>query len=197
MNTCLHPLAITSVCESETRLRRGGYRLSSDAVLIGLLFGSEDIQTSAKVPHVLHILDAVEAIYDVIQNEPVLNLPKIAERKTLWCTVYPAYQLIGWYSVGTQTEPWHTRIQQQFQDSLLFIPKPLFLFMSPSPDPFLKTLPIRIYTLETTQNQSQFVSIEFHLDARNAEKAALDQIVKAVPSQGKTSCSATHHLVQQ
>ena len=83
----LHPLAIVSICECETRLRRGGTKLPTNAPLIGLLFGSVDKEGGVS------ITDGVEAIYDYLptQDSVVLNLPKIAERKSLWCTVHPSY----------------------------------------------------------------------------------------------------------
>lgn len=97
----LHPLALVSVCDSETRLRKGGSKLPTNAPLIGLLFGPV-------TNGVISICDGANAVYEFdTERGTQLNLPRIAERKTLWCTVYPSHELVGWFSVGVAIEDWY------------------------------------------------------------------------------------------
>ena len=184
----LHPLAITTICESETKLRRGGTRLSSEAVLIGLLFGTVEENTS----NAMHIHYAMEAIYqcDVNPKEsiPQLNFSKIAERKSLWCTVNPSHLLIGWYSTGVDIQSWHMNLHKQIMESLLFHHVPIFLLMTPQFNSDSRILPIKIFRLSTDEDSSmKFQSLKYQLEGLLAEKVALDEVVKSVPSHGRNA----------
>lgn len=181
----LHPLAITTICESETKLRHGGTRLSSNAVLIGLLFGTMEEET-----RMIHLHYAMEAIYqcDPHQQEPVLNLSKIAERKSLWCTVNPSHILMGWYSTDTILQSWHMNLHQQIISSLLFHSDPLFLLMTPDFNANSRILPIKIFHMVTKDDSSmEFQPLKYQLDGLLAEKVALDEVVKSVPSHGRSA----------
>jgi hypothetical protein len=183
----IRPLAITSVCESETRLRRGGTMLPPTAPLIGMLFGPITTNTNISGEYtVTSICDAVEAIYsfDIPSQRTLLNLPKMVERKTLWTTVYPSHELVGWYSIGHHIEPWQIQIHKEITDSLLFQRNPVFLLMNSAPDPNAKVLPLAIYTLT---EEDHFTPLTFQLEAQQAETIALDQIIKSVPANGKNS----------
>lgn len=182
----LHPLAIVSVCESETRLRRGGNLLPTSAPLVGLLFGP--VLNDGTVV----IFDAVEAIYSfnpVVDTLPQLNLPKLAERKSLWCTIHPTYEMLGWYTVGSAIEEWHIKLHQEMTASLLMHADPVLLLMNASPDPCSRVLPLSVYRMQDTSRGSaaSFLPLQVTLESNQAENVALDQIVKSVPTAGKNA----------
>lgn len=184
----LHPLAITTICECETKLRKAGTNLSPNAPLVGLLFGTFDENDS---PHI-HIHYAMEAIYQYEQEHlPVLNFPKIAERKSLWCTVNPSHHLIGWFSSDSAIQSWHSSLHQQIIASLLFHREPVFLLMNPEFNANTRALPIKIHHMVTEDSSSKFIINKFQLEGLLAEKVALDEVVKSVPSHGKIAGKST------
>ena len=95
-----------SLCDHYTRVQKGGAKLPPDSPVVGLLFGLRNEFN-------IVIMDATEAIYSVNASRfPELNLLEIEKKIKLWLAVYPNFELVGWYSVGTATETYHAQLHQ-------------------------------------------------------------------------------------
>ena len=173
-------LAIASICDHYTRVAAGGSRMASNSPVIGLLFG---VQNGLDIS----IIDATDAIYDVVGGVIILNSPEIEKKKRLFTAVFASYELLGWYTLtnGNQVLPVHMTIHR---DMMAFNEAPLFLLMNHAPDPNAKQLPLSIYEAEMHLIQDAptqiFVDIAFKLETAQAERVAVDQITKVIPTEG-------------
>ena len=154
--------------------------MASDSPVIGLLFG---IQNGLDIS----IIDATDAIYEVVGGEVVLNVPAIDKKKSLFTAVYAKYELLGWYTLtkGNQVLPSHMFIHRNM---MAFNEAPLFLLMDYAPEPDAEQLPLSIYEAEMhiikdTATQI-FVDLPFKLETSQAERVAVDQITKLTPTEG-------------
>ena len=154
--------------------------MACDAPVIGLLFG---IQNGLDIS----IIDATDAIYEVVGGEVILNSPEIEKKKRLFTAVFSSYELLGWYTLtnGNQVQPVHMAIHR---DMMAYNELPLFLLMNYAPDPDAKQLPLSIYEAEMHIIQDSptqiFVDIPFKLETAQAERVAVDQITKVTPTEG-------------
>lgn len=171
----LHPLAIASICDHYTRVNMGGTKFRPDDPVLGFLFG---VQNGLDVS----IIDATEAVYEVVDGNIVLNKAKTVEKRELWTKVFATHELLGWYTVGgTVAEPWCYTIQREMME---LNEAPLFLLMNKAPDANSKQLPLMIFELEANSAAQIFASITFQLETTQVERIAVDQITKAVPTDG-------------
>ena len=163
------------MCDHHTRIVNGGSKLPSDSPTIGLLFG---VQTNNNIT----ITDAADVIYEIVNGEVILNFQSINRIKALIIGVYPTYDLVGWYTIGTEVTPAHMKIHQNFMKGLN---EPLILLMlNPSPSVNSKQLPISIFEeeLRKTNDNSYshiFVEIPLKLETGQVEKISIDQVTKA------------------
>ena len=167
-------------------MKRGGARIPTDSSVIGLLFGVFNENKA------LEIMDATEAIYSLNnKNVPVLNLTEIEKKKQLWITVYANYELVGWYSGGSEISDWHMEIHQHFGT---IITNPIFLLMNATINNSninnsanstnsdgLQQLPLSLYHCEKVNSSYIFLQSSFKLHSSPYESVAIDSIVKATP----------------
>lgn len=173
----LHPLAIASICDHYTRVSMGGTKFRPDDPVVGFLFGVQDGLD-------ISIIDATEAVYEVgSEGNIVLNKVKTVEKRELWTKVFANHELLGWYTIGgVEAEAWCYAIQREMME---LNEAPLFLLMNKSPDANSKQLPLTVFELEANLAGEQiFASITFHLETTQVERIAVDQITKAVPTDG-------------
>jgi COP9 signalosome complex subunit 6 len=134
--------------------------MPSNSPVIGLLFG---VQNGLDIS----IIDASDAIYEVVGGVVVLNSVEIEKKKVLMTAVFTSYELLGWYTLtdGSQVLPVHMTIHR---DMMAFNEAPLFLLMNHSPQPDAKQLPLSIYEAEMHIIQDIptqiFVDIAFKLE---------------------------------
>ena len=149
----LHPLAISSICDHYTRVMLGGSTISSKAPVIGLLFG---IHYGLDIS----IVDASDALYDVDESNNIqFREEDIKKKIELWTAVFSTYELLGWYTFGSDISPmiidihkimssFHQRNFIEENEKPLCSQVPLFLLMNPSPESKSKQLPLKIFESE-------------------------------------------------
>jgi len=187
----LHPLAISSVCDHHTRVMLGGSRISSTSPVIGLLFG---IQNGLEIS----IVDASDALYDVDENNNIQFMEEEIKKKIeLWTAVFNTYELLGWYTFGSEVSPifldihktmsaFHQKYFIEGNEKPLCSEVPLFLLMNSSPESKSKQLPLQVFETETyISNENQetslvFMEIPFELETNQAERIAIDQVTKLI-----------------
>lgn len=163
------------MCDHHTRIVNGGSKLPSDSPTIGLLFG---VQSNNN----LTIKDASDVIYEVVNGEVVLNFDSINRIKALIIAVFPTYDLVGWYTIGTGVTQAHMKIHQNFikglNESLVL------LMLNQSPSVNSKQLPISVFEAELRKTNDNsyahiFVEIPLKLETGQVEKISIDQVTKA------------------
>ena len=176
----IHPLAIASICDHYTRVIVGGSTLDRSDPTFGILFGVPNGQEVV-------IVDATDSIYSIQEGKVVWVFDEIEKKIKLWKEVYTNFEMVGWYTVGPQTEPTsdHLEIHQlmtQFNEA------PLFLLMNSQPDPSSKHLPLGIYEAEmhmvSDKPTQVFMNLPFKMETSQTERVAVDQVTKVVPTDG-------------
>lgn len=190
----VHPLAITSICDHQTRVKVGGSLLGKDDPVVGLLFG---VQQGLDV----QVIDGTDAIYEVKGGDVTLDMaanfpdpnPNPDDEDTsksskLEMTVAPfeaiSYELLGWYAVSDQTKEvpqWCHKVHEKVQTVNA---APLFLLLNSSPNANSKQLPLGIFESEEQVDQISgakalaFTALDFKLDTTPMEKICVDRITK-------------------
>lgn len=173
----IHPLCIATICDHYTRVTVGGSRLPKDYPVIGLLFGTH-------LGAHISINDAADAVYDLDASGIILNIHEIERLKALTVAVYPAYELLGWYTVGdgADAKPEHLQVHQAM--ATIVRGPPLFVLLNSAPLD-LKQLPISIYMSEEVHGSEKegsgliFIDQSFRLETGAVESLAVEQITKA------------------
>lgn len=157
----------------------GGTKFQPNDPVIGFLFGIQDGLD-------ISIIDATEAVYEMIDNRAELSKEKNVEKCELWTKVFSNHELLGWYTVGdTEPEQWCYPIHNGIKE---LNEAPLFLLMNRAPDPNSKQLPLIIFEGETTSlSATAFASVAFQLQTTQVERIAVDQIIKTAPSDGMST----------
>lgn len=120
-----------------------------------------------------------------------MNEVEILKKKSLWTAVFTNYELLGWYTLGTEVVPNHLDIHFSMK---MFNESPLFLLMNSQPDVDSKVLPLTVYEMVThfvgeTPTQI-FIDLPFKLDTAQSERVAVDEVVKSTPHDGSSSLEA-------
>lgn len=174
----LHPLVITTVCDHHTRVIMGGTPLAVDSPVVGLLFGVQENLAAS-------IYDATEAIYEVHSGHVMLNMDAILKKKALWNAVYPAYELLGWYTVAFEVSAEHVLLHKAIMELNI---SPLFLMLKPTIEPDSKQLPITLHELRIQRDYDTHLEtleeLPYKLSSSLVERIAIDEVVKSTPSDG-------------
>jgi len=180
----LHPLSIISISDHFTRVSMGASVQSDKSRILGLLFG---VQVGREVS----IFDSCEVVYSSgTDGAAQLDQRSVENKIELFTAVYPTYELLGWYSVGTEVLDDDLKIQRAMTS---FNESPLFLLMDPSPlkKEDKKDLPVTIYESELHVVQDRptliFVQIDFHLRTAQAEQISVEEVSRANPTDGASS----------
>jgi COP9 signalosome complex subunit 6 len=181
-NILLHPLCIITISDQYTRVSTGGGVQPSDSKILGLLFGKQEGLD-------VIIFDAVEVSYEVSEGGAIsLNAASIEKQKELFMAVYPAYDVLGWYSVGEEASAEDVTIQRQMQQ---YNESPLFLLMNPLAAIGSKTLPVVIHESEVHLVNDQptllFVTLGFQLSTSTPEQISLEHVARVTPTDGVSS----------
>ncbi|CAM9106514.1 unnamed protein product [Discosporangium mesarthrocarpum] len=180
-NVMLHPLTVITISDHYTRVSTGGGTQGAGERIIGLLFGVQDgLDVS--------IYDAMEVACEGIGSGGIvqLNNELIEKQKELYTAVYPTYEILGWYSVGTEATKEDLTIQRQM---MKYNQAPLFLLMNPHPAQGSKELPVLIHESEVHMLDDQptmiFVTLGFQqLETSQAEQISVEHVAKATPNDG-------------
>lgn len=142
---------------------------------IGILLGSQSGLS-------INVLDSVEAKYklDVEKKTIILDKDFINGKVKLTVEVFPTYDLLGWYTIGTSVEerymPVHRFISAEFNES------PLFMLMDANITPETKELPIKIFesVMQVINDipAMTFVDVDFNIEASEPERITVDIISK-------------------
>lgn len=76
-------------------------------------------------------MDATEGIYEVVNGEVTLDIANIEKKKVLYTAVFKRYELIGWYTTGSEATMAHMAIHRSM---MTLNEAPLFLLMNDNSD---------------------------------------------------------------
>jgi len=175
----LHPLVIINISDHYTRC---SLNVKSEGRVIGCLLGEQK-------GRVIHITNTFEMNFKAESEEQSLDEEHLGAKKEQYKTVFPDLEVIGWYSTGD-------KIQESDMGTHKTIStineSPVFLLLDPKISEGSRDLPIMLYetvlhVIEGTPSQI-FVQAKYTVDSLEAERVAVDQVARIVPS-GKSSSS--------
>lgn len=152
-----------------TRIVCGGSPLSTDAPVVGLLFGTHD--------GTLKIMDA-----DDIPTEPADATMQIS----LHQAVFPLHHVVGWYRVSLDNHPTaqDVHLTQSLQQH--FQPEGRFLFALLQVQSTNETLPLTLYEVDDATGPVLIATENWQLETSEPERIAVERVVREQPSQQET-----------
>lgn len=175
----VHPLAVTCICDHYTRVQVGGSLLPPGSIVVGMLFG----QRSGEV---MTIVDATDAVYGCdARGNAVINTTELSKKITLWTTMGEdrGTEFLGWYSFGSTATAEHVALHNTMAE---FGTDLLFLLMDPNPNPLSSHPSFSIYK-KSSRPEMAFVVAPYKLETVEAERIAVDQVVKSSISQTESA----------
>jgi len=184
LNISLHPLVIINISDHYTRqVVRFPNKLKR---VFGALLG---IQTGRTI----EVFHSFELVYN--DEQKAIDTAYFAEKENQMKTVFPKYDVLGWYSTGHEVLPIDLELNKQI---LQFNESPLFLLLDPAPSAASrgKDLPISIFETELKivkdVPQFFFTKIAFKIETMQAERIAVDHIAHVSSSGAEGSALISH-----
>ncbi|CAI7813703.1 unnamed protein product [Closterium sp. NIES-54] len=198
----LHPLVIVNMSDHYTRVKaqQGGLPSRVVGCLLGMQSG-----------RVVEIFNSFEVIYEArggdgagsSSNPPeamdggsgepeiVIDRSFLAVKMEQYKKVFPKYDVLGWYSTGTDVRPADMHVHKALMD---INESPIYLLLNPAINPAGKDLPISIFESELHVIDGVpsliFVSSTYTIETVEAERISVDHVAHIKPSDG--SSAATH-----
>jgi len=148
--------------------------------VVGALFGMVQGES-------IQVVDSFEM---VVIDSPQFQFDAIflAKKMEQYKAVFPAYELVGWYTPATDAESHHVLIHQAF---FQFNSNALVMLVNPNISDDDKELPVKFFEAVRHQDASSmsFVDLPFRLDTVESERLSIDHVVK---SGSHASSSVTH-----
>ncbi|QDZ19356.1 Mov34 domain-containing protein [Chloropicon primus] len=173
----LHPLVIINISDHFTRC---SLNVTSGGRVIGCLLGEQK-------GRVIHITNTFEMNFKKDTEDQSLDKEYLAAKKEQYKTVFPNLEVMGWYSTGDKIQESDMQTHKTISE---INESPVFLLLDPKMSDERRDLPIMIYETELhviERFPSQiFVQAKYTVDSLEAERIAVDQVARIVPS-GKSS----------
>ena len=173
----LHPLVIINISDHYTRC---SYNVKEGGRVIGCLLGEQK-------GRVIHITNTFEMNFKADSEEQNVDQEHLNFKKQQYKTVFPKLEVIGWYSTGDKIQENDLQTHKTISE---INESPVFLLLDPTISAANRDLPIKLYETEMHVIEgipSQiFVQAKYTVDSLEAERIAVDQVARIVPS-GKAS----------
>ena len=186
----LHPLVIINISDHFTRC---SLNFKENGRVLGCLLGEQ-------TGRVVHITNTFEMRLEGENEEAKVDRNFLSAKKEQYKTVFPDLEVVGWYRTGgevREVEDLRTHaVIGEVNES------PVFLLMDSKIKEGSRDLPISLYETELRVSSASggapsphFVGAKYTVDSLEAERIAVDQVARIVPS-GKTSTTdqLTSHM---
>eukprot|EP00753_Platysulcus_tardus_P005557 PLAT13466.1.p1 GENE.PLAT13466.1~~PLAT13466.1.p1 ORF type:complete len:307 (+),score=125.52 PLAT13466.1:531-1451(+) len=197
----LHPLVIINVSDHYTRALvqskraakgegEGDSKTAEVPRILGALFG---VQTGRKV----EVLNSFELVFSRDGEGKVqLDADYLEAKRSQFSQVFPAYELLGWYSAGEEVAEEDMHIHSLVS---AFNENPLYLLLHPnSAGRGGKELPLSIFESElhvvADTPTMIFVKAAYAISSLEAERICVDHVAKTAPSGGGAGALVRSHM---
>jgi len=181
LNISLHPVVIINISDHYTRQK---VRFPNQARVFGALLG---IQTGRKV----EIFNS----FELATTAAGIDNGYFAQKQEQIKMVFPSYDVLGWYSTGSEVLPNDLELNKQV---LPFNESPLYLLLDPSTSKHHKELPVTIYESElrivNDVPTMVFSKAPYKIETGEAERIAVDHIAHVSPSGTSEGSMLIGHL---
>jgi len=138
------------------------------------------------------ICNSFELIYAVVDNVPLLDQKYLQTKSESMKKVFPLYDVLGWYSTGSEVAPTDIEVHKQIVD---LNESPLFLQLDPTAASKTeqRDLPVTIFESELHMVQDKptmlFVKAPYKIETGEGERISVDHIAKVSTSGTNTTGS--------
>jgi len=189
LNISLHPLVIINISDHATRARMSSGGKTQQRV-IGALFG---VQSGRSV----EIFNSFEIVYSEVEGSVIIDTEYVKTKQEQFSQVFKNYDLLGWYSTGSECKPKDIEIHNQF---IPFNESPLYLLLDPVASKInTRGLPITLYESELRIIKDEptmlFSKVQYKIETGEAERIAVDHVAHVTPTGGDAGSQLTAHLM--
>jgi len=214
LNISLHPLVIINISDHATRGRMSSGGKTQPRV-IGALFG---VQSGRSV----EIFNSFEIVYTEVAGAVVIDTEyvKTKQEQCAWrfdvlnflhfvnlhpvSQVFKNYDLLGWYSTGSECKPKDIEIHNQVGTAkplqnceltkiyqfIAFNESPLYLLLDPVASKInTRGLPLTLYESElriiNDEPTMLFSKVQYKIETGEAERIAVDHVAHVTPTGGE------------
>jgi len=145
----------------------------------------------------VEIFNSFEIVYTVLDGSLVIDADYVKTKQEQFVQVFKNYEILGWYSTGTECKPSDILIHSQF---LPFNESPLYLLLDPVASKVTtKGLPITIFESELRIIKDEptmlFSKVGYKIETGEAERIAVDHIAHVTSSSAEPGSQLTAHLM--
>jgi len=156
---------------------------------MGILLG---IQNGRDV----EICTSFEIAHKSVDGNVVLDVEYLQVKKQLYNTVFPKYDVLGWYSTGADVLPSDTAIHDKIAE---YNESPLYLLLDTVVSATMKDLPMKVFESEVHMINDEptkvFVKTPVKIETVEAERISVDHIAHITGTGQTTAASSlTVHL---
>ncbi|KAJ3072228.1 COP9 signalosome complex subunit 6 [Podochytrium sp. JEL0797] len=192
----LHPLVILNMSDHFTRLRmqtqNDAASSSTPQTIFGAIIGT---QTGREI----EIFNSYELPYKYTQEAGfVIDNAYFLSKQEQFRQVFPKYDLLGWYSVGSEPTESDLAVHKQIIEHN---ESPLFIQLNPIISALAKDLPLNVYEsvldLEGAGNVMKFAKSKYRIETGEAERIALDHVARVSNAETERGSSMVANLTGQ
>lgn len=168
LEVLLHPLVIINISDHFTRqkIRTKDPKARVVGVLLGTLQG-----------RVAQLHTSFELTLTTVNNEPIIDTQYLATKKDQYSKVFPDYEVLGWYSTGSEVQIIDELIHKQIA---VFSENPLYLLCNTNVSPAVKDLPIFLYepivSVADDKTQLAWAKLDYKIETEESERIAVDHV---------------------
>eukprot|EP01023_Acetabularia_acetabulum_P047845 TRINITY_DN5045_c0_g1_i1.p1 TRINITY_DN5045_c0_g1~~TRINITY_DN5045_c0_g1_i1.p1 ORF type:complete len:315 (-),score=40.44 TRINITY_DN5045_c0_g1_i1:602-1480(-) len=165
----LHPLVLINITDHYNRCKQGG----GSCRVVGCLLGQSEGRNIA-------LVNSFEVKYGVEVDEEFLN-----SRRDQFKQVFPALDVLGWYSTGHNLQPQDLLLQEKIMKGSQ-CEAAVYLLMDVQSGDQQQQLPIQLYETQVHLNtqgvaETHYRRIEFQIETYEAERIGVEQMSKVLP----------------
>lgn len=199
----LHPLVILNISDHYTRMKANNRGEGSRVVgcLLGVQAGrTVEIFNSFELKYApaATAREEEEAMVDAGEGATgpppgdgiVINRPFLQTKMEQYKKVFPLYDILGWYSTGSDLLPSDMLIHKELME---INESPIYLLMDPAINHTNKDLPIQIFESELHVIEGTpsliFVGSSYTIETVEAERISVDHVAHIKPSDGSSAAT--------
>lgn len=181
-------MVLVNVSDHLMRHRGPQIEGASSTRVLGMLFGCRSGIS-------VHIYDSFELVHSTNESgEVVIDDDFVLKKIEHFTAIFPTYELLGWYSIGSDVVDDDLRIHRAVA---VHNESPLLLMVDANIRADSKELPIKVFesVVQVVRDlpTAIFVDVDFQIETVESERITIDHIVKG-GGQNSEASSLTQHL---
>ncbi|KAF0977057.1 hypothetical protein FDP41_003710 [Naegleria fowleri] len=189
----IHPLIIINISDHYTRkkyqLKQGSTPVdtSLDSKVLGILFGTQDGRR-------VEVRTSFELIFTV-DKSGVVNIDHtyLQEKIEQYKQVFKNYDVLGWYSTGTEIRPEYKQIHEEIAR---YNESPLMILVGVAFGSVQKELPLYVYesNINASSGTVSWATLNYKIETEESERIVVDQVNRMDKRDGSSSSLVPQYI---